>query len=118
MYIKCYIEVIVCNFNFSHHSFEVAWLQLHVHGYNSKISFTGIYHSPSTSKDDFLLELEELMQTVSHNLSDSIIVSGDLIIDFLDNNQYSSNLIKLLLHFNCFPTLYTSTHAVMENASL
>ena len=81
-------------------------------------SFIGNYCPPSTSKDDFLLELELLMQTVSRNLSDSIIVRGDLNIDLLDNNQYSSNLINLFLYFNCFPTIYTPASALMENASL
>ena len=58
------------------------------------------------------------MQTVSHYLSDYIILSGDLNIDLLDNNQYSSNLINLFLHFNYFPTIYTPAQAIMENANL
>ena len=118
MYIKCNIEIIVCNFNSSHHSFEVSWLQLHVHGYNCKISFILIFRPPSISKDDFLLELEQLMQTISHNLSDSIIARGDLNIDLSHNNQFSFNLINLFLYFNCFPTSYTPTQAIMKNASL
>ena len=118
MYIKCNIEVIEYNFNSSHHSFEVSLLQLHVHGCNSKISFIGIFRPPSTSKDNFLLELEQLMQTISHNLSDSIIVSGDLNIDISLNNQFSFNLINLFLYFKCFSTLYIPTQAIMKNTSL
>ena len=118
MYISIKLDVTQCNINIVPVSFLAAFLHLHVPGYNKRISFITVYRPPSTSKDEFLSEFEQLMQCVSLGASDYCIVSGDFNIDLLDKNQYSCSLMNLLLSFNCFPTIYIPTHALTRNASL
>ena len=91
---------------------------MHVSNNKSIISFLSVYCSPSKSKVKFLMKLNDSMQTLSHVIMDHIIVRGDYNIYILDVNQYSSNLINILLSNNLFPFIYKPTSAVTYNASI
>ncbi len=118
MYIKQNIDVKLIALTYAPTTFEHAYLQLYIPSSNSNIHLLGIYRPPSTSKDEFLIELDELLQALPNSPNDHVLFAGDFNIDLLDKNHHSCTLIELLQSFNAYPTIFQPTHALMQAATL
>lgn len=92
LYVKVNIDV-RNNINFVPERCELVLMSLRIPGANYSISLLGVYRpltlTTNADKQQFLSELEQLLNCVPHGLDDRIIVSSDCNINLLYKDQFS-----------------------------